>query len=106
LAGVSLLLLLMVQAAGFMVVRASIERNARAQIAVGLDADERVWRRLIEQNAERLQQASALLAADYGFRSAVNSGDAETIASVLSNHGSRIGAAVAALLDTEMQLVV
>ncbi len=106
LAGVSLLLLLLVQAAGFLVVRASIERNARAQIAVGLDADERVWRRLIGQNAERLQQASALLAADYGFRSAVNSGDAETIASVLYNHGGRIGAAVAALLDTEMQLVV
>ncbi|SFD80750.1 putative bifunctional diguanylate cyclase/phosphodiesterase [Paracidovorax konjaci] len=106
LAAISLLLLLIVQAAGFAVVRASIERNARVQIARGLDSDERVWRRLINQNAERLQQASALLAADYGFRSAVNSGDAETIESVLENHGGRIGAAVAALLDTRMQLVI
>ncbi|MDT0138792.1 EAL domain-containing protein [Acidovorax sp. PRC11] len=106
LATISLLLLLIVQAAGFLVVRASIERNGRAQVAQGLDANERVWRRLIEQNAERLQQASTLLASDYGFRSAVNSGDADTIESVLYNHGARIGAAVTALLDTRMQLVV
>ena len=42
-----------------------------------------------------------MLAADYGFRSAVNSDDEETIQSVLENHGSRIGAEVTALLDTD-----
>ena len=102
LVGLSLLLLLLVQAAGFAVVRATIDRNARAQIAQALDLDENVWRRLLEQNAEKLRQGSALLAADYGFRSAVNSGDEETIQSVLENHGSRIGATVAALLGTDM----
>ncbi|MDH4448289.1 MAG: EAL domain-containing protein [Acidovorax sp.] len=104
LVGISLLLLLIVQAAGFAVVRASIDRNARAQIERALDLDEKVWRRLLDQNAERLRQGSALLAADYGFRSAVNSGDEETIQSVLENHGSRIGAAVTALLDTGFAL--
>ena len=104
LVGLSLLLLLIVQAAGFAVVRATIDRNARAQIAQALDLDENVWRRLLEQNAEKLRQGSALLAADYGFRSAVNSGDEETIQSVLENHGSRIGAAVTALLGTDLQL--
>jgi diguanylate cyclase (GGDEF)-like protein len=104
LVGLSLLLLLIVQAAGFTVVRATIERNARAQIAQALDLDENVWRRLLEQNADKLRQGSALLAADYGFRSAVNSGDEETIQSVLENHGSRIGAAVTALLGTDLQL--
>ncbi len=64
--------------------------------------DENVWLRLLEQNAERLRQGSALLAADYGFRSAVHSGDEETIQSVLENHGERIGAAATALLDTDM----
>lgn len=102
--GLSLLLLLIVQAAGFAVVRASIDRNARAQIARALDLDENIWSRLLDQNAERLRQGSALLAADYGFRSAVNSGDEETIQSVLENHGSRIGAAVTALLDTRLEL--
>ncbi len=104
LVGLSLLLLLIVQAAGFAVVRATIDRNARAQIAQALDLDENVWRRLLEQNAYKLRQGSALLAADYGFRSAVNSGDEETIQSVLENHGSRIGAAVTALLGTDLEL--
>ena len=104
LVGMSLLLLLIVQAAGFAVVRATIDRNARSQIARELDTDENVWRRLLDQNAEKLRQGSALLAADYGFRSAVNSDDEETIQSVLENHGSRIGAEVTALLDTRLNL--
>ena len=104
LVGMSMLLLLIVQAAGFAVVRATIDRNARSQIARALDMDENVWRRLLEQNAERLRQGSSLLAADYGFRSAVNSGDEETIRSVLENHGHRIGAEVTALLDTQLNL--
>ncbi|GKS86583.1 EAL domain-containing protein [Acidovorax sp. SUPP1855] len=104
LVGISLLLLLIVQAAGFAVVQTFIVRNARAQIERSLDVDERVWRWLLAQNAVRLQEASALLAADYGFRSAVNSGDSATIQSVLENHGARIGAAMTALLDTRMHL--
>ena len=104
--GISLLLLLAVQLAGFVVVRASIERNARAQITRELDTDVRVWRRLLEQKAERLRQGSELLAADYGFRSAVTSDDMATIESALANHGARIGAAVTALLDTQLALRV
>ena len=100
----SLLLLLLVQAAGFAVVRASIERNARAQIIQELNVSERVWLRLLDQNAQKLRQGAALLAADFGFRAAVSSGDAETIRSALDNQGARIGAAVAALLDTQLQL--
>ena len=64
LVGVSILLLLIVQAAGFAVVHVGIDRNARLQLARELDNDERVWLRLLEQNAERLRQGSALLAAD------------------------------------------
>ena len=104
LVGVSLLLLLIIQVLGFGVVRHSIEHNARSQIAHDLDIDENVWRRLLDQKAERLRQGSALLAADFGFRSAVNSDDQETIQSVLENHGSRIGAAVTALLDTKLSM--
>lgn len=104
LVGISLLLLLIVQIAGFAVVRNSIDRNARSQIAHTLDTDENVWRRLLEQNAERLRQGATLLAADYGFRAAVGSGDQRTIQSALENHGQRMGAAVAALLDTRLQV--
>ena len=104
LVGISLLLLLIVQAAGFGVVRAGIDHNARTQIEHALDLDERIWRRLLDQNADRLRQGAALLVADYAFRSAVHSGDEETIQSVLENQGSRIGAAVTAWLGMDLAL--
>ncbi|MDX5445463.1 MAG: EAL domain-containing protein [Zoogloeaceae bacterium] len=102
--GMSLALLLLVQIAGFAVVRAGIAHNARVQIAHELEVGERVWRRVLEQNAERLRQGASVLAADFGFRSAVASGDDETIRSALENHGNRIGARITALLDPARQL--
>ena len=98
----SLALLLLVQGAVFLVVHGSIERNARAQIDHELEVGERVWRRLLDQNAQSLRQGAALLAADYAFRDAVGSGDLETIRSALDNHGARIGADLTALLDTQL----
>ena len=100
----SLLLLLIVQAAVFSVVRISIEQSAKRQVQQELLVGERVWRRLLDQNAQKLQQGASLLAADYGFREAVNTKDNETIRSVLENHGARIGATVTALMDTGMAL--
>jgi diguanylate cyclase (GGDEF)-like protein len=99
----SLLLLLAVQALGFAVVRSSIDRNARAQLASELQVGERIWQRLLDANAQRLSQGAMLLSADYGFRAAVTSGDTETIGSALDNHGARIDATVAALLDTALR---
>lgn len=104
LAGLSLLLLLMVQAADFVAVRAAIDRNARSQIARTLDADENIWHHLLEKNTERVRQSAALLAADYGFHSAIHSGDLQTIQSTLENHGDRIGSTVTALLDIQMNV--
>ncbi|MBC7682561.1 MAG: EAL domain-containing protein [Ferruginibacter sp.] len=100
----SLGLLMLVQAAGFLVVRASIERNARTQIATELTLGDRVWRRLLDQNAEKLRQGAALLSGDFGFRAAVTSDDVDTIRSALENQGDRIGATVTALLDPQFHL--
>jgi diguanylate cyclase (GGDEF)-like protein len=100
----SLVLLLVVQAAVFSVVRIAIEQSARRQVAQELRVGERVWLRLLEQNAQKLNQGASLLAADYGFRAAVGSADLDTIASALENHGARIGATATALLDTQLQL--
>ena len=100
----SLLLLLLVQAAVFSVVRISIDQSARSQVAQELAVGERVWRRLLDQNAQTLSQGATVLAADFGFRSAVNSGDIDTIRSALENNGARIGATVTALMDTHLVL--
>ena len=59
-AAMSLGLLLLVQAAVFSVVQLSIDRNARRQIAQELIVGERVWRRLLDQNAQKLEQIDHL----------------------------------------------
>lgn len=102
--GLSLGLLLLVQLAGLIVVRASIASNLRLQITQDLSVDEQVWRRMLGQNAERLRQGASLLAADYGFREAVHSSDVETIASALENHGQRIGSSITAQFDPQLRL--
>lgn len=98
-------LLLAVQIAGFWAVRAAVERQVRNEISSNLTVGARIWDRLLQQNAQRLREASIVLAADYGFRSAVTTGDQETIASALENSGERIGASIAALLDPSLRLV-
>jgi diguanylate cyclase (GGDEF)-like protein len=97
----SLLLLLVVQALGLAAIRQAIERNVRTSLTDELQVGERVWARLLEQRANKLTQGAALLAADYGFRSAVLSNDQATIASALGNHGARIQATQVALLGTD-----
>ena len=101
-AALSLMLLLALQLLGFAAIQTSITRNARAALGEELVVGERVWVRLLEQRANKLGQGAALLAADYGFRSAVGSDDRDTIGSALDNHGARIGAAITALLDTSL----
>ncbi len=100
----SLSLFLLIQLAVLVVVRESIDRSARKQISNDLDIGERVWLRLLDQNAQKLRQGAALLAADFGFRAAVSSRDLDTIGSALENNGARIGATVTALLDTQLAL--
>jgi len=104
-AAFSLLLLLTVQMAGFVVIDTTIRRNARAQLVDQLAVGERIWQRLLEQRAAKLTQGASVLAADYAFREAVGTHDNATIVSALDNHGARIDASVAALLDTELKLV-
>jgi diguanylate cyclase (GGDEF)-like protein len=95
-------LLLLVQLAGFAVVRLSIDHNARALLSRDLEVGERVWGRLLAQRAQKLILGASVLAADYGFRDAATSGDAETLRSALDNHGARIGATLTAMLAPDL----
>lgn len=101
---VSVGLLLLIQLAVQWVVRTSIEDSVRQNLQRELDADEKVWARLVEQNAQRLSLGASVLASDFGFRAAVTSGDAKTIESALENNAARIGATISASLDTQFQL--
>ncbi len=97
-------LLFIVQATSFWATRASLESHARGGLPGKLQLGERVLQTLLDQRAAKLVDGSRLLAADYGFRAALQSNDADTLASVLSNHGARIGAAEVALLGVDFTL--
>lgn len=101
----SLALLMLVQAAVLLLVHASIDSNARRQVASDLVGAERVWRSLIDQKTQRLRQGAEVLAADSGFKETVTSRDEATIRSALENYSQRTGAAVTALLDPNLNTI-
>ena len=97
-------LLLAVQVASFLALRASLAEHAQRVLPAKLRAGERLLQDLLDRRAQTLINGARLLAADYGFREAVSSNDAETIVSVLANHGARIGATEVALLSIDFKL--
>ncbi|MES2534590.1 MAG: EAL domain-containing protein [Pseudomonadota bacterium] len=99
-----LILILTVQLAGFVATRVGIDDNARALISEELAVGERVFDRLLEQNAQKLAQGAQLLAKDYGFMSAIGANDRETLVSALSNHGARIGATHTAMVGIDRKI--
>lgn len=97
-------LLLVVQAVSYWFIQNNIDRNARAAIRTELSTGERVFLRLLSQNNANLDQATRVLSSDYGFRSAVASGDQETVQSALANNSERILANVALFTDDQFML--
>ena len=95
-------LLLVVQLAGFAIVRWSIDDNARLMLSQDLAVGERIWARLLAQRAQKLTLGASVLATDYGFRAAAGSGDVSTLGSALDNHGARIGATITAMLAPDL----
>ena len=100
----SLVLLLLIQAAVYGVVQVNVERNVRKQLQSELSTGNKVWWQLLDQNAQRLRFGADVVAKDFGFRSALGTGDIETLRSTLENHGGRINATVTAFLDTQFAL--
>jgi diguanylate cyclase (GGDEF)-like protein len=99
-----LLLILAVQLVGFFAIRAGINHNARASIHDELTVGEHIFKRLLDQNAQKLTEAARSLALDYGFRQAVGNNDSTTIASALDNLGERIGASRTMLIGIDRKI--
>ncbi len=98
-------LLTLVQIAGFWLVNAANSRNAQVKVEEELAVGQRVFERLLAQNAEKLGQAARVLAADFPFREAVATHDVGTLASVLTNHGARIDADAMLFVDLDGKVV-
>ena len=105
-----LALLLVVQAASFVLINQSIASNADTSIAQQLDTGERVLLRLLVQDARQREDAARLLEKDHGFRSVLAEGVRgdelrETLRDSLITHGERIRASLVAYTDAHYQLV-
>lgn len=85
-------LLALVQITALIAVNAANSTNARQKIEGELGVGERIFGRLLDQNRDRLVQATKVLAADFAFREAIATNDLGTVLSALQNHGDRINA--------------
>jgi diguanylate cyclase (GGDEF)-like protein len=85
-------LVVLVQGIGAILVVRSNAEVAREATDHALAQGERIFLALIEQDRRRLEQAAALLSADFAFRQAIGTHDTGTIESALRNHGARAAA--------------
>ena len=97
-------LLLVVQIASFWAIRASLWNQAHRELPQQLELADSILQSVVERRAQRLIDGAEVAAADYAFREAVASNDAETIASALANHSRRVKATEAALYGTDFSL--
>ncbi|HEU4376338.1 MAG TPA: EAL domain-containing protein [Telluria sp.] len=104
-----LVLIIALQVLGLVVIQKGIDSNARASIATELTNGEKVFRKLMEQNAQKRRFGAQVLARDTGFVQAVGndgSGDRETIKSALENSARRARATLTMLIDGERKVKV
>jgi diguanylate cyclase (GGDEF)-like protein len=105
-AGVLVLLLLVVVGALYVAVQTATNAAVRSQAREQLDVGSLVFQQLLEVRGRQLHDAVQVLAADFGFKDAVASGDTETIRSALINHGARINASAVMMLGLDGNLEV
>jgi diguanylate cyclase (GGDEF)-like protein len=100
-----LLVVIGVQAGGFVLVNTVGGASARNTIREELAAGARVFDRLIEEDTHRLVQGARVIAADHGFREAIASRDRAAIRSSLATHGKRLDVDAMLLFDLEGRVI-
>ena len=98
-------LVVLAQAVSFLAVLGSINTNVETNTRERLARGATIFDRLVRSRHEQLLQAVSVLSSDFGFKAAAASRDEATIESALRNHGSRIGADIAALLSLEGEVI-
>lgn len=98
-------LVLLLEAASYIttrhVIRDAVTENARTELMRGGD----VFAQLMQSRAEQLALSVSVLSDDFGFRAAVASSDAPTIASALKNHSARIEADLSMVFSPQGSLI-
>ena len=98
-------LLMAVQLVSFYFIRYAIEHTAQGTMREELRVGARVFKRLLEQNSEKLVEATSVLTYDFGFREAIATRDRATILSALRNHAARIKASGVSVIGLDGMVV-
>jgi diguanylate cyclase (GGDEF)-like protein len=94
-----------VQVAEFVLTNHVSYNAARGKIEDELGVGQKVFARVLRQNAEREAQAVGASASDFAFREAVATGDAATLASALENQRARIKAQAVLYVDLKGDVI-
>lgn len=94
-----------VQIAEFTLTNRASYDAARAKIEEEFAIGQKVFARVLAQNAAQQTAAAKVLAADFAFRDAIATGDPGTLESTLENHGKRIGASALLYVNLDGQVV-
>ena len=83
-----------------------INENVEALLTDELSVIERVFAELLDQDRQQLLERGEVLAGDFAFKRAMATGESDTIASVLANHGQRIAADLLMLVSPEREIIM
>jgi diguanylate cyclase (GGDEF)-like protein len=97
--------LALAQAVTIFAVMRTVERDVDARARESLAIGAAVVHEYLSGRNDQLRTSVQVLAADFGLKEAVATGDADTIRSVLENHGRRVAADIAVLLDLDGRVV-
>ncbi|MCE2572733.1 putative bifunctional diguanylate cyclase/phosphodiesterase [Motilimonas eburnea] len=102
---VIVLILMAVQLATALSVLNTTHQDRLKQQQQSLDVGINVFLDVLKNRSKALNKSLSVLAADYGFRQAIATGEKETVASVLTNQGERVDADVVVLLSPQGELI-
>lgn len=94
-----------VQVTEFVLTNHASYSAARGKIEDELSVGQKVFARVLRQNAEREVQAASAAASDFAFREAVATGDVATLASALDNQRQRIKAQAVLYVDLKGEVL-
>lgn len=94
-------LVAVIQFPTFLAVDSAMRRNVLDRADEELDRGSSVFAQLLEMRGAQLSESVQVAARDFAFREAVASGDQATVQSVLVNHGGRINANFALLIQPD-----
>jgi diguanylate cyclase len=95
-----------IQLAGLIPLKYALVKHANTLAEDQIDVGQRVFVSLLQHNTQSLKQATQVLAADFAFREAVATNDAETIESALESYQGRIRAQIAFYISNDENLIV